>query len=136
MDPITNNLTTNTLFPAPSADPIPSDNYDPTLATFEQMVDHIVLNEQKNSQAVEQAAIQKAQQLAALQEKIAFLTGAVHQAETALAGVSPSSPPPVDTPSDPALATEAQKAFALSQVAYWKAKLTQAGIPDGTTGLQ
>jgi len=135
MDPITNNL----IFPSPSTgsstDPIPADNYDPTLRAFEQMVDQFVLNDQKNAQNITQAAIQKQEKIQAFEQKVAFLTGALHQAETAMAGVSESAPPAATNPQDPSAASATESAYQRSQLAYWKSKLTEAENPDGTMGL-
>jgi hypothetical protein len=87
-----NSITTDLLFPsfpANGPDKNPSDNYDPTLKIFEEMVDHIVAKSLKDSKAEEQAAVERAKLQAEQQAKIAFLRGAVLQAEAALAGVDP-----------------------------------------------
>ena len=135
MDPITNLL----LFPSPSGDKpdkAPTDNYDSTLKVFEEMVDRLVYKKLKDSKARQQSAIEKAKWEAQYQRRIAFLTGAVHQAEVALSGVSSSPHRPLN-PSEPkSPAPEALRDFKESQVAFWKAKLIQAGIPDGTTGFE
>ncbi len=134
-----NDITSNLSFPAfsgNSRDKVPSDNYDSNLKIFEEMVDHIVAKRLKDSKAEAQAALEKAKLEAERQAKIAFLRGAVLQAEAALAGVS--SPPAsrsIDPLGAPTPAPADDRAFKESQVLYWKAKLTEVGVPDGMGGL-
>ena len=141
MNTITSDLILSAFSTGQSTDPIPSDNYDPTLKIFEQMIDNIVLNDQKNLKAQEQEAVEKSQKEAeieaACKQKIAFLDGAVQQAQAALAGVTtPPPPPPVASSTPPAFTTDENQVFQESQVAYWKAKLSQAALPpDGITEI-
>ena len=131
-----NRITTEQVFPLlPSGGPdkAPTDNYDSSLKVFEEMVDRIVSKKLKDSKAEKQAAIEKAKIEAEQQRKMAFLMGAVHQAEAALAG-TPSPSRPLDPQSPQAPGPLSERDHKEDQLIYWKAKLIQAGIPDGTTG--
>ena len=132
-----NNITTDLIFPSllgNGPDKAPTDNYDPTLKVFEEMVDRIVSKDLKDKKAEEQAAVEKAKMVAERQREMAFLSGAVQQAEVALQGMPSSSPRPLDAAQTLSVPNEVEKAVKESQLLYWKAKLIQAGIPDGTMG--
>ena len=123
--PISTNQMLISALNAGNPDPNPVDS-DPVIASFEQAIDQIVKTQTSNYQAIQQAAIQKAEKQEELQKQIAFLSGAVEQAEAALSGAqgASNSPPPSQSPNG-------NVSYSEQQVNYWKTKLVQAEIPDG-----
>lgn len=131
INPISNNPLLNAVSSPNSQAPLPA-NSDPTLIAFGEIIDQIVQASNQSYQQTQQAAIQKAEKEAELQKQIAFLSGAVEQAEAGLSGAQGNSAPPPNTA--PAQTAGEGLDYHQQQVVFWKEKLIQAEIPDGDTG--
>lgn len=118
---------------ASNPDPIPVDS-DPTIAAFEEVIDQIVQSAQNSYEAIQQAAIQKAEKEEEIQKQITFLSGAVQQAEASLSGAEGASHAP--PPSAPSQSASVNLDYNQQQVVFWKNKLIQAEIPDGDTSSE
>ena len=109
------------------ANNIPSADGD--LAPFEVAIDQIVAAENKAAKANVQASIEKSkideEKLAGHQQKIAFLSSQVHQAEIALSSLEGTQHSPADAQYANQLID-----FKRQEVVYWQTRLQQAGSPN------
>ena len=107
---------------SPSGDP---------LASFEEAIDQLVAASNKAAKAAAQAAIKNAEAQEEFQRKIAFLSGQVHKAESALAALEGHIERAVrESGANLQLNSKRQ------EILYWKSRLHQAGLPDnGNAGL-
>jgi chromosome segregation ATPase len=102
---------------------------DGDLAPFEQAIDQIVTAENKAAKANVQAAIEKSKttedQLSQHQQKIAFLSSQVTQAQVALSSLEGTQRSPADIQYANQLID-----FKRQEVVYWQTRLEQAGSPN------
>jgi hypothetical protein len=104
-----------------------------TLKAFEEAIDQIVAMRRKEAKAQQQANLQAAaraeEMRAEFQQKVAFLTSAVHQAEIALAALEGAQNQAGTTNGQ---SNSGQLESQKQDVLYWQSRLSQAGSPDGT----
>ncbi|HEY5039417.1 MAG TPA: hypothetical protein VIJ93_10125 [bacterium] len=110
---------------SPTESKIPSS--EGLLGSFEQIIDKIVTIQNKATKEEAQAAIQNSEKLSEFEKKIAFFSGQLQQAQTALAALE-----------GPSLTTESPNLNQLisskkEEVLYWSNKLHEAGLPDSLT---
>lgn len=129
MNPITeiSNLLSDLQSSTNSPDNIPA--ADGALAPFEVAIDQIVTAENKAAKANIQAAIEKSkmteEKTSQHQQKIAFLSSQVNQAEIALSSLEGSPHSPADVQHANQLID-----FKRQEVVYWQTRLEQAGSPN------
>jgi hypothetical protein len=97
---------------------------DGTLGSFEQTIDKIVTTRIKSAKDDAQAGLQFSQKLSEFEKKIAFYSGQLQQAQTALAALE-GQPTTANSPNQNQLINSKKQ-----EVFYWSTQLHEAGLPD------
>jgi len=95
------------------------------VTTLENFIDHMVTAENNLTKAAEQAAIKNEAIQAEFDKRIAFLSGRLHQAQSALAALEGAQARHESTPTGSELINTKK-----SEVVYWRTLLHQVCSPD------
>src|SRR5579872_4886492 len=110
------------LFQDPSSQPPKKASpYDQALAELESFIDKMVTAENNISKTNTKTAIQQAQLLEEYETKVAFLSGQIHRAESALTALEGS----VAQASAAAASQNPGLDSKIQEILYWKARLQQ-----------
>ena len=127
MDGITR---TENLLPADKSDKGALPWNDP-VAPYLRVIDKMVTASNKATKEASQLAMKKALQRAEMEKLVAYLSGQVHNAESALAAAKGSTMPDAGAMGFPGLIDAKQR-----EVLYWKTRLQQACLPGDLGGIR